>query len=145
MAKLVGRTGTVYGIDQHNPFPQNRNMASLLMDRRIRLLRAKIPPFPDEVSRDIDAIVVREFIFTYGRIPEESHTRCVANPALYDCIRYAIKTRGIFAVVLDDMEQAQENGKDAPYQRDITKNLRNFRKVYHEDELMIFRKASRQR
>jgi len=139
LAELVGQTGIVYGVDENNPYSDSPNMSELATLSRVKLLKAKIPPFPIVMSGGMDAVITKTFIFLYDLVPIEEDT-AIAKPnvSIYQSIEQAINPGGIFAVVLNVIEQDREKGSYTPYQDALSEHLRNFRKVHHENELMIY-------
>lgn len=136
LAKLVGQEGMVYGVNKDNP-----ERTGLTTFRRVNLISADIPPLPEEIREGMDAILVRNFLLMYNLVPaDEEHMTTTPNVSIYQSIRQAINLGGIFAVVLNVIEQDRESGSYTPYQDALNEHLRNFRKVHHEKELMVYEK-----
>lgn len=134
LSDLVGKSGIVYGIDSLNPFDNHENMRELKEISNIHLKKATMPYLPDEVS-DLNAIVIREFIWTYP-LPVNGKE----NPDNYKAIDSAIKVGGHLIMPLNETEQEDESGENPMYQNTIKRHLPNFSKVYHQDTLMIYEK-----
>ena len=134
-SKIVGKSGIVYGIDSLNPFSHYPHMLKLQKIPNIRLIKAEIPPLPEEAS-DLDAIIIREFIWTL----ESENGAVKVNPETCAEISKSIKNNGYLVLVLNNSEQIQENGNDPFYQQIINRYLPNFSKAYHNGPLIIFQK-----
>ncbi|MBW6451767.1 MAG: hypothetical protein K0B02_03480 [DPANN group archaeon] len=139
LSKLIGDSGTVYGVDSLNPFEDHPNMQNLKEIPNIHLKKTTMPYLPDEVS-DLDAIIIREFIWTYP-IPIDGRE----NPDIYSAINSAIKFGGYLIMPLNKTEEEQESGRYTMYQNTIGRQLPLFSKVYHQDGLMIYQKQKKLR
>jgi len=145
LSEIVGITGTVYGIDKFNPFNNIEHMRNLQSVKNIRLIQSEIPPIPLE-AMNLDAIISREFLWTYQHIYEPSHKipfKLKENPEVYSSINDALKNQGLLLIHLNEVEQEYEQNNNYPvYQNTIHRNLPNFQKIYHVEDLMIYQKLA---
>ncbi|MBU1644034.1 MAG: hypothetical protein KJ598_02685, partial [Nanoarchaeota archaeon] len=134
LARIVSDKGMVYGVDRHNPFESHENMQELQKLSNVRLLKASIPPLPTDVD-DLDALFIREFIWTYP--PSDGSE----NPQTYAAIDKAINVGGHLILHLNSTEQEIERGGIYPlYQEIISRQLPLFQKVYDCEDLLIYQK-----
>jgi hypothetical protein len=136
LAEIVTDEGIVYGVDHLNPFERHANMQELQKLSNVKLLRASIPPLPAEVS-NLDAVLVREFIWTYP-LPYDGSE----NVQTYEAIDTAVNVGGHLILHLNPTEQENERGKHPMYQDTMNKQLPHFQKVYDSEDLMVYQKAS---
>jgi len=136
LAEIVSENGIVYGVDQLNPFAQNKNMQELQSLSNIRLLKATLPSLPAEVS-DLDGVLIREFIWTYPLPCNGSE-----NPQTYQAINAALHVGGHLILPLNPVEQTAERGGHPMYQHTIRRQLPHFQKVYDREDLMVYQKTN---
>jgi hypothetical protein len=136
LAEIVSDKGIVYGVDHLNPFERHDNMRELQKLSNVRLLNASIPPLPAEVS-NLDAVLIREFIWTYP-LPYNGSE----NPKTYEAIDTAVNVGGHLILHLNSTEQKNERGKHPMYQGTMNRQLPHFQKVYDSEDLMVYQKTS---
>ena len=132
MSALVGQTGLVYGIDELNPFLHHSQMKVLQNVPNIKLITANVPPLPPEAT-NLDAILIREFLFAYEDYPKESHE-------INASISSTIKPGGYLILCLNSTEQDHIRNGDTRYEKTISHYPHKFRKVYYKGQLLIFQK-----
>ena len=135
LAKIVGGHGIVYGVDRYNPFEKIQHMKDLQNLPQVKLLNFLIPPLPSEVSA-LDAIIIREFIFTY---PPPYNG--IENPETYRAIDAAIKFQGHLIIHLNPTEQKNEQGKNSIYHGTIRRQLPAFEKMYDNEDALVYQKT----
>jgi hypothetical protein len=129
----VQQEGKVYGVDTYNRPEGNEELSTL---PQVDLIQSTIPPMPEEAS-DLDAIVIREFIWTYP-MPMDGRE----DPETYVAIDGALKENGHLILHLNRCEKKDESEGYQQYQKTIQRNLPNFKKVYHEGDAMVYQKAA---
>jgi len=138
LAEIVGNTGRVYGVDRHNPFAMFPQMKKLYQIPQIRLVRAEIPPLPYDL-RELDAIVVREFIWSYDF---SSNKGLVSEkPELYKSMANAIKEGGHLILHLNPTESKIESSRNPSYQKTIEKNFLGFTRTYFLLDCLVYKKG----
>ncbi len=132
LSKCVGLEGQVHGVDRLNPFSNHRSMRNLQKVPNISLHKAELPPIPSIIP-SLDAIVIREFIWTYiGSYPLE-------NELVFSEINRALKINGHLILNLNSTEQ--ENEKESPYyQKIISRVLPNLIMRSYERDLLAYQK-----
>ena len=135
LAEIVGEEGQVYGVDQLNPFERHQNMRDIQNFSNAKLLKSTIPPLPIE---DLDAVIIREFIWTYP-LPFNGSE----DPEVYQAIDAALKTRGHLLLHLNKTEQKSERTEYPLYQITIARQLPNFQRVHDKKDLMVYQKNKR--
>jgi hypothetical protein len=136
LAEIVTDEGIVYGVDYLNPFERHSNMQELQKVSNVRLLRASIPPLPAEVA-NLDAVLIREFIWTYP-LPYNGSE----NPETYKAIDTAVNVGGHLILHLNSTEQKNARGRHPIYNATMTRQLPHFQKVYDCKDLMVYKKTS---
>ena len=134
LAQCVGPTGMVYGVDKLNPFPHDPQMRVLDTVPQIKLFKHLLPPLPEEV-KNLDTIIIREFIWTFP-VP---YTGAI-NPLIYQAIDGALNSSGHLILHLNWVEQENEHKSHALYQRTIATHLPQLVKIYHQEDVLAYRK-----
>lgn len=133
LSELVGEEGIVFGVDKLNPFDFHPEFRKLYRIPNIHLITAEIPPIPPEVS-DLDAVVIREFIWTYP-LPVSGRV----NPAVYQGIDSALRDFGHLILHINKAEQRNEK-RNSSYQSTIHRYLPHFSRTDFSEDFMAFRK-----
>ncbi len=136
LSGIVSDEGIVIGVDRLNPFERHVHMRELRTFSNVRLLNSSIPPLPAEVSH-LDAVLIREFIWTYP-LPYDGSE----NPQTYEAIDTAVNIRGHLVLHLNPTEQRNEREGHPMYQQTMTRQFPRFQKVYDCEDLMIYQKIS---
>lgn len=132
LSKIV-QDGFVYGVDELNPFSNHPNMKNLSTLPNIKLIKSRIPSLSSEI-RDLDSVVIREFLWTY---PSPLTGR--ENPEVYKAIDNSLKSGGNLFIHLGDIERKSYTNF---YNGTILRNMSNFSKVFDNEDLLIYRKDS---
>ena len=135
LSYIVGTSGVVFGIDKLNPFSHYQNMSQLQNIPNIELIKARIPPLPEKCS-NLDAIIIREFIWTFDFVGGEIRV----NNNLYSELNSAIKNNGYLILVLNKPEKRQES-EDTLCLRIIERYFQNFINISHEGYLIVSQKS----
>ena len=89
LSDLVGKSGQVFGVDALNPFNHYDDMRAVNARGNVELIPCSIPPLPSQVS-GLDAIAIREFVWTYNT---ENGTM-EEDPEVLEAIDSALKEGG---------------------------------------------------
>jgi hypothetical protein len=135
LAEIVTDEGAVYGVDNLNPFHYEPNMQELQLISNLKLIRAVIPPLPAEVT-NLDAIMIREFLWTYPMPMDASE-----DPETYEAIDKAINPGGHLILHLNKTEQEHLVGYHPIYPKTIARQLPNFKKVYNHSDMLVYGKG----
>jgi hypothetical protein len=141
LSKIVGEKGIVYGVDELNPFRRHKHMRALRKVPNIKLIKSKIPPLPSEV-KDLDAIIIREFHYTNERngVSKDGVVKYKENPEAYVAIDSALNNNAYLILHLNSTEQKNENGGKKSYQKTIKRNFPDFKKEFHEGNILVYQK-----
>lgn len=142
LANRVGPHGTVYGIDYLNPFSGHPQMSELTIHHpNVRLVNVKLPPFPPSIQ-ELDAIVIREFLYAYDFRPLDG-TNCLKmtpDAATNQAISGALRQQGVLILALNSSEQQDRRCREL-YERNIQNYPDPFVKVLEGEGVMAFQKA----
>lgn len=106
VSELVGESEIIYGVDHLNQFDNQPNIQKLKDIPNTHLKKATMHYLPEEIS-DLDAAIIREFIWTYP-----TPFNGTENPENYCAINSAIKVGGHLITHLN--ETVKQNKKMNP-------------------------------
>lgn len=133
LSDLVGRGGAVYGVDKLNPFSQHEEMQGL--PENVHLKTDELPPVPHYLT-NLDALVIREFLWTYNN----SGRTLKSDRKLLSDLQSSLDHGGHLILVLNGTEQKQERGANAFYQQTIAKYMPKLHRVESPSDLLGYQK-----
>jgi len=148
LSDIVGENGMVYGVDLHNPFRSfkyrkyYKHMRDLRKRHNVKLIKAKIPPIPLEVS-NLDAIVIREFLWTQEYVKgryKDYINEAVEDPIIYIEMNRVLNNQGHLILHLNPTDEKKEKDGKGNYHQIIKRQFPDFKKKFHKRNMLVYQK-----